>query len=496
MLATAYVALGSAWLGSNPPATGSDEGAHYLRALAIGMGDFLGQPITSIQVSPPNPAQQAHLLRTTRSVMVPAGLAVPTSWDCTLRDFSVSARCASDTTTNESPVRQASTEAGSLPYLYIPPGLAMRLAGDATQALFLGRIAGAVITYGLLVAAILLLWDGLSPLSLLGVPLAVTPTFISVGAAMGPSGPEIGAAAALMAFLLRLSRTGESPGWAWALGIVACAVLNLARPLGLVWNIAILLVAFSLAGRRALLSACRKSPRACASGAAILIATAVLSVGWELAVFPPEPHSLSQVAAFVLPSLGAVPEIVSQAVGTFIWADNRVPVLMDAIWSIALISLIAPALLRGRLRERRTLDGLLIGMGFAIILVSAVLVMPVGYGVQGRHILPIFLTLPLVAGEVLYRNRNRVGPPVLVWLAAGTSTAAAVVQLSSWYTDMHRYAVANGGPWQFLGSADWSPIGGWAPWFALAAGGSALIVIAAFTALRTTNQESHQRARA
>jgi hypothetical protein len=119
LLATAYVALGSAWLGSNPPYTAADEVPHYLRALSIGHGDFLGEPIDRIHVSPHNAAQAAHLLCTTRSVLVPAGLAVPASWDCTRGNFAVSARCITGAPTNDSPVRQITTEAGTLPYLYI-----------------------------------------------------------------------------------------------------------------------------------------------------------------------------------------------------------------------------------------------------------------------------------------------------------------------------------------------------------------------------------------
>ncbi len=206
LLAAGYVALGAAWIGSNPPAAAPDEPEHYLRALSIGRGDFLGQPTRDTPMTPANPAQAAYLARTTRSVLVPAGLAVPPSWFCTVTNHDASARCLTDTPTNTRPIRQATYEAGYLPFLYVPSGVAMRLAGHATQALFLARLANALVTYGLLVVAILLLWDGSSAISLLGVPLAMTPTVLFVGTAIGPSGPEIAGAATFLAFLLSAAR--------------------------------------------------------------------------------------------------------------------------------------------------------------------------------------------------------------------------------------------------------------------------------------------------
>jgi hypothetical protein len=304
-----------------------------------------------------------------------------------------------------------------------------------------------------------------------------------IGTAMGPSGPEIAAAAAFVAFLLRLTRSAEAPGWAWALGTAAGAILVLARPLGLPWTVAILLMVVSLAGPSALVAGARRAPRAAATAAGTLVMAAFLSVMWELAFFPPQPHSLSELATFLVPSLAAVPETLAQAIGIFGWQEIRMPPVMYAVWCIALILLVAPALLRGRLRERRTLDGLVVAVGAAIVGVSAFIVMPVGFWVEGRHILPFFLALPLVAGEVLYRNRDRIGTSTVAGLAAATGTLAAVVQLTGWYSNAHRYAMGTRGSWLFLGSAEWSPAGGWVLWLALAAGGSALLVAAAMSAI-------------
>jgi hypothetical protein len=213
-----------------------------------------------------------------------------------------------------------------------------------------------------------------------------------------------------------------------------------------------------------------------------MVIASVLSLGWGFAVFPPARHTPSELAGYLLPSLALVPKTILEAIGLFGLLNTQMPDVMYAVWGIALILLVAPAMLRGRLRERRTLDVLVVGIGISIVAVSAIIVMPVGFEVQGRHVLALFLALPLVAGEVRYRNRDRVGPPTVAWLAAATGTLAAIVQVSAWVANAHRYAVGARGSWLFLGAAEWSPAGGWVPWLALAVGGSALLCVAAFAA--------------
>lgn len=90
----------------------------------------------------------------------------------------------------------------------------MRAASTATLAMYFARIANAIVVFALIVVAIGLLWDG-STLSLLGLPLAITPTVLFTGSVINPSGAEIAASIVLLAFMLRLSRTSPPPAWAW-----------------------------------------------------------------------------------------------------------------------------------------------------------------------------------------------------------------------------------------------------------------------------------------
>ncbi|MEA2684166.1 MAG: hypothetical protein QOK05_2494 [Chloroflexota bacterium] len=469
LLAAAYVLLGAAWLGANPPATGPDEPEHYLWALSIGQGDFLGSATTDIPMRPQNPGQAHHLLRTTRSVAVPAGLSVPQSWFCTVLDHDASARCLDAAAPDPLPTHQSTYEARYLPYVYAPVGLVMRLAHSASAALALGRVANFAMSFSLLVLAVLLLWDRRVPASLLGGILALTPTVVFVGTVISPSGPELAASAATLAFLLRLTREEPPPRWAWPLGIAAEGVLCLARPLGPIWLVVLVLCVALLNGRSRLVARLRSGKPWPAVGAGCIVAATILSLGWELIVLPPETRDLSQLWGYLGPSVAAVPEAFGEAIGVFGWQDTLMPRPAYAAWGIAMLLVVAPALLRGRHRERRGLDLVIVMVGTAIVVVSAAVELPTGFAVQGRHVLPIIMAMLMVSGEILYRNRGtRISAPTLGRLGAASGGMVAAVQWLGWYSNAHRYAVGTAGPWWFLGTADWSPAGGWLPWAAFA----------------------------
>ncbi|HEV1997725.1 MAG TPA: DUF2142 domain-containing protein [Candidatus Dormibacteraeota bacterium] len=490
-LSVGFLLLGLAWL-SGPPAAGPDEPAHYLRALSVGRGDFFGRPTSEVALRPQNPAQAVHLQRTTRAVDVPAGLAVPASWFCTVSDHAASAACIGTPAPNAPATQQATYEAGYLPFLYIPDGVAMRLAGTATQAMDLARIANALVTFSLLVLAVFLLWDG-SPLSLVGVPLAVTPTVLFTGTVINPSGAEIGASIALLAFLLRISRPVAAPAWVWWGGPAAAVVLSLARPLGAVWVVFLVVLAIAFGGRRTLAEALRGAPRGAHLWLPIVPGAMVLGLGWQIVAVPPLGHSFSEFAGLLGPSIAAVPEAFGEAIGVFGWQDTLMPRPAYAVWGLALVGLISPALLRGRHRERRTLDVLVVACFGAIVAVSAVIELPTGFAVQGRHVLPALMALPLVSGEILYRNRERIGYRSVARIGALVAVPAALVQFVGWYSNAHRYAVGLDGPWLFLGRSAWSPSAGWLPWIALAAIGSGLLVVAAVLPLRRAGLDTAEK---
>jgi hypothetical protein len=474
-LAGGFLLLTVAWLGALAPASGPDEPSHYLRALSVAGGDFFGQPTREQAMTPQNQAQAEYLRRTTRSVEVPPGLAVPASWFCTVADHSASASCLSGGPTNSTTIRQPTYEAGYLPFLYLADGLPMRLARTAAGAMAAARTVNALVTSAFLILAVLLLWDRRSTSSLVGASLAVTPTILFIGAVINPSGAEASAALAFTCFLLRLSRNPEHEAWVWWSGAAAGVVLSLARPLGPFWVVLLIGIAIAFGGRPAIGAACRAAPRIGRIAGGLVVAAMILGLGWQLLAFPPEPHPASQLAAFLGPSLTAIPEAFGEVIGVFGWQDILMPRAAYAVWGLALVALIAPALLRGRRRERLSLDLSILSFFAVVVAISAVVELPTGFAVQGRHVLPIAMALPLISGEILYRNATRIGPRSVARIGALVGVPAALVQFVGWYSSAHRYAVGLGGPWLFLGRADWTPAGGWVLWVAIAAAGATLV---------------------
>ena len=488
LLSAAFVLLGVAWL-AEPSAAGPDEPSHYLRALSIGRGDLFGEQTTTAGMTPENAKQAEHLRRTTRSVEVPAGLAVPASWSCIAIEHTGSGACLGDPAPNARTVRQATQEGANLPFLYVPAGLAMRLAKDATGAMDLARVASGVVSFSLIVLAIFLLWDG-STLSLLGVPLAVSPAVVFIGTVINPSGAEIGASIALLAFLLRLSRPSQPPAWGWWAGITAAVVLSLARPLGAIWVVFLVTIGITFGGPRTILRALRTAPVAARFCVALVPVAMLLGLGWQVVTVPPLRHSVAEYASLVAPSLVAVPGAFGEAMGVFGWVDTFMPKPAYAVWGLSLVTLVSTALLRGRHRERRTLDLLIVACFAATVAISALVMLPVGWGVQGRHVLPALMALPLVSGEILFRNREQLGRRNVAAIGAVVAIPAAAVQFLGWYSNAHRYAVGAAGSWTFFSQNEWRPISGWLPWAMIAAAATALLILCAIVPLRTAATEA------
>jgi hypothetical protein len=84
--------------------------------------------------------------------------------------------------------------------------------------------------------------------------------------------------------------------------------------------------------------------------------------------------------------------------------------------------------------------------------------------------MPLLVAFPMLAGEVLVRNRARISHADAVVLTS-LATIAAVLQFVAWYLNGRRSAVGTGGTLLFVSHAGWSPPLGWAPWLVVAACG-------------------------
>jgi len=118
----------------------------------------------------------------------------------------------------------------------------------------------------------------------------------------------------------------------------------------------------------------------------------------------------------------------------------------------------------------------MVGAPVASVVISAAVVHQTGFGMQGRYVSALVVGVPLLAGEVLLRNRARVSAQAAATLIVAGGGSAAVVQLVAWYSNARRYAVGVAGPRLFIGPAKWAPPAGWWVWAAVAVAGAVGLV--------------------
>jgi hypothetical protein len=141
-------------------------------------------------------------------------------------------------------------------------------------------------------------------------------------------------------------------------------------------------------------------------------------------------------------------------------------------------AVIGLALVAGRRRDRWVLAAA-IALSLAVVVgLSATLEKTTATDVQGRHVLPFAVVVPLLAGEIVYRNRARLALVDVSVLFAWFAVGVAAIQAVAWYASGYRQAVGTNGPHYFIPHAQWSPPLGWWPWLAVTLVGAALIAVA------------------
>jgi hypothetical protein len=487
--------MGVAWLMATPPGSAFDEPAHYTKAIGVGRGEFRGQAPTArpedvqklLDVAKKNPDALAALgnavttpagrwqMRTERRFHVPSAL-FSRNLGCTYGRRDESAACV----TRPEPRARLSGPVGSYvgtyqPYLYIPAGLAIRLADSPYTALRLGRAATLLVALALLVAAVWALWSpAAGSLSLLGLAVAVTPMVIFIASVLSPSGPEVAAALCFSAALMRLGRAEQSPVWVWVALAASGCVLAAARSLGPAFVVLLLVTVSALVGPRPLGRALRSNGRAAGAAALAVAAAMAAGVWWQLTRQPHPSPNRTSVTDALGPSWDHVGEIVREAVGMFGSLDALMPLAGEWVWLALLVALGATALLVGRGRDR------VLVLALPVVAVAVTLVMSVVYReigpLHGRYVLPFLVVLPLWYGEVVLRERERLPAGLARALPIVVFVVAAGVHVLGWWSSSRRFAVGDDGPWLFPGQADWSPPAGWWPWVVLVAFATAAYV--------------------
>jgi hypothetical protein len=213
-------------------------------------------------------------------------------------------------------------------------------------------------------------------------------------------------------------------------------------------------------------------------GSGVFVAGALASLVWHALYGPSTPIADRGVrlALTVLPQQlwnGA-----RDLVAGFGYLEFRLPAIVYLLWFAFVGAIFFAAVKAGQRRERHAV----VVAGLLAFLVPAgvwmVFARATGIGINGREYMPGLVAVPMVAGEVLYRHRDRISSRGIAALAK-LATIAAVMQFVAWYLNGQRAAVGTAGSLLFASHAQWKPPLGWLVWIAVA--GCATVLIASIT---------------
>ncbi len=234
-----------------------------------------------------------------------------------------------------------------------------------------------------------------------------------------------------------------------------------------------LLLAVLLIGRSRLSLRWPASRHAMALAGLATLAGIALNRYWEARYGPnvkltllPGAHALWSAAKALVRTQ---PQLI--AVFGFVNVHPRVP---EVLWWLFVAGIVLLALARTRGRGRTALIIALALFVVGPIYLDAAVLANTGFGLQGRHYLPLAALLPLLAFDLL-RDRLAADPRRRGAFAVVASTLV-VLQIWSWWANSGHWAVGPSGPVWFLGRAVWSPPLGWGTWVALMGAGGVLLL--------------------
>lgn len=464
LVLAAWALLLAAWVITNPPFASPDEAEHYIRAVGISEGHLIGPSDPSVRIGV-DARQIAWTRQATRLVTLPAGLD-PLPFTCATGTGNLSAACLNSAKPIPSRVTLPTAVGNYQPLPYLLPAAIMRAASSPPDVLRWGRAAGALVAFALLAVALLALYDASYPvLSILGLLLAVTPMALFCAASLNGSGLEITSGIAFFSCLLRLTRAGPVPRRWWAAAALSGATLALSRPASPLWIVIALGVVAAWDGPRALVARWVRSRVAWLAAAGLVLAVTLNRV-WEARYGSHVAIDTSSLHAGLVAGAHEWWRALPEMVGKFGYIDVKLPVVLPIVW-FALILVLVVAASRGHRRDRVILGSLTVCALVLPVIFYALITRPTGFGLQGRQLLPTLVILPLLAGEVYYRHRERITSLVAHHLIRVLPVGVGVMQVAAWYVNAKRFAVGSSGALWFPSQATWEPPAGWAVWLVL-----------------------------
>jgi hypothetical protein len=481
-----YLVVGLFWVFANPAAAAPDEDAHTIKALGMARFD-IGEP-----APPATPGVLPVFVRnasTSRIVRIPARLD-PTDYRCFSFDATASAACQPAVPpTTAGDVAAVTTLGAYPPFLYSPVGWATSLGTDPPGAVRLGRLVILAASGGLLWLGCAHLVRWLGPGALLGVAVVLTPMAVFSFGILGTSAVEILGALGVAAVVTVYARRPESlleRRTLWTL-LLCGTVLVLSRQLGVVTLAVLTAVLLALGGWREIRDGLGR-PLLWTTVVVLALATAAVGL-WELRYDHPALLGPWANADSLREFVTGLPQLAQESVGWFGWLDVRPPLAVNLVWFAFSVALLAAALVLGDPRDRAVLLGIVVVALLVSYVTYARVFFPVGAGLQGRHVLPIFALVPVWAGVVV---AERLPARALRRAVIAAAVALPTVLLFGLYLNSARYAVGlvpDALPGWFVRDTQWSPPLGWYPWLGLPVVSSVLLGFTWFGVFVSQNRQ-------
>ena len=494
LLALSLALLTGAWIVGNPTSAAPDEVVHYIKALGAGRGELVGNPPPQAQMhgvvsreawaltkggEPASTAEKIALWqwRTSRAFTVPAG-ALSTGFNCNQQQEDASWACLTRGHSTPDRSRELLSYVGTYPpFVYMPSGLLTHASSNPSTRLLLGRAGMAVLALILFVGAVLLLWDPeTGGLSLVGLLLAVTPMVVFISSALTASGPEVASSICFAASLIRLGRDQRATRWVWAMYAFSGIALALSRQLGAEFVVMQLLATALVLGWRQIPPVFRSRKAGVAS--VVVLVGCGIGLFWDMHFNVHPPLSLGAILAVLPSSVKELASITRQEIGNFGALDSPLPWPAYLAWLVMLGVLLVIALRVSPRPMAKRLGLLVVAVVAGTVLLTASQ-RQTGFSFQGRYVLPIFVLIPLWAGELVRRNAARLSLSTAMRLVVWITTLAGLIQAFAWYANGRRVAVGDHGSWLYALSSQWQPPLGWLPWTAVALAALGLSLVAA-----------------
>jgi hypothetical protein len=408
------------WSTLTPLFSGPDEPASYIRGAAIIRGEFVGSDIAA--------SESTSYWSTNVDIPQQFGVAQLVPW-CFVGKPDVPA-CSQPLETL-TPVETPRTDLGRYPPVgFIASGLGS-LVGPTDLSVYLGRIFNAFACALLLAISCVNVLN--SRKSLLIILAAVTPGVLFLSSVISSSSIEISASICLWSGInALLSNYKQSPLTINSVALSAL-LLALSRPVGII-SLAIILT-ISIATTQLPLASLASVARNLKLSSAVAISF-TLAVTWYFKVYsfhldeaavtnrviPPTRQIIEQ-------SLSDLTNKISESIGNYGWLDTPTP--MFVVWFFfAYNAFFITRNLVSPQRNSRMATIFLICLIpiFMMVLNSNFQNLLRTYGVQGRHLTPLIVGLPLISGINWHPPRATVKFVIGCWSLAVFMTGVHVIR--------------------------------------------------------------------